>query len=94
MKQLCDDLRQFANEVYQLGFSLGGAAERECLDLSERMLTAVNQAEATASLAALLQHKYNLVETVNTAIEIAFTIPPYAVPTFCPHLHTELPIRV
>jgi len=68
MKQLCDDLRQFANEVYQLGFSLGGAAERECLDLSERMLTAVNQAEATASLAALLQHKYNLVETGKTAI--------------------------
>jgi len=68
MKQLCDDLRQFANEVYQLGFSLGGAAERECLDLSERMLTAVNQAEATASLAALLQHKYNLVETGSRAI--------------------------
>ena len=68
MKQLCDDLRQFANEVYQLGFSLRGAAERECLDLSERMLTAVNQAEATASLAALLQHKYNLVEAGNTAI--------------------------
>jgi len=68
MKQLCDDLRQFANEVYQLGYSLGGAAERECLDLSERMLTAVNQAEATASLAALLQHKYNLVETGKTAI--------------------------
>jgi hypothetical protein len=47
MKQLCDDLRQFAHEVYQLGHSLeGGAAERECLDLGERMLAAVNQAEA------------------------------------------------
>jgi len=47
MKQLCNDLRQFAMEVYQLGYSLeGGVAERECLDLSERMLAAVNQAEA------------------------------------------------
>jgi hypothetical protein len=39
--------RQFAFEVYQLGYSVeGGAAERECLDLSERMLAAVDQAEA------------------------------------------------
>jgi hypothetical protein len=47
MKQLCDDLRQFAIQVRQLGYSLdGGAGERECLDLSERMLAAVKQAEA------------------------------------------------
>jgi hypothetical protein len=47
MKQLCDDLRQFAIQVHQLGFSLsGGMGERECLDLSERMLAAVKQAEA------------------------------------------------
>jgi len=47
MKQLCDDLRQFAIQVHQLGFSLhGGVGERECLDLSERMLAAVKQAEA------------------------------------------------
>ncbi|HWS92918.1 MAG TPA: hypothetical protein VN306_10610 [Mycobacterium sp.] len=47
MKQLCDDLREFAIEVYQLGYSLGGGvAERECLDLSERMFAAVNLAEA------------------------------------------------
>ena len=47
MKQLCADLRQFAVEIRQLGFSLnGGVGERECLDLSERMLAAVNQAEA------------------------------------------------
>ena len=46
MKQLCDDLRQFAIQVHQLGFSLsGGTGERECLDLSERMLAAVKQAE-------------------------------------------------
>jgi len=46
MKQLCDDLRQFAIEVRQLGFSLdGGVGEWECLDLSERMLAAVKQAE-------------------------------------------------
>ena len=69
MKQLCHELHQFAIQVHQLGYSLdGGVGERECLDLSERMLTAVNQAEATASLAALLQHKYNLVETGKTAI--------------------------
>ena len=48
MKQLCDDLCQFAIEVRQLGYSLdGGVGERECLDLSERMLAAVKQAEAT-----------------------------------------------
>ena len=47
MKQLCNDLRQFAIQVRQLGLSLnGGAGERECLDLSERMLGAVQQAEA------------------------------------------------
>ena len=47
MKQLCDDLRQFAIEVHQVGFSLsGGVGERECLDLSERMFAAVAQAEA------------------------------------------------
>ncbi len=46
MKQLCDDLRRFAIEVRQLGFSLnGGVGERECLDLSERMLAAARQAE-------------------------------------------------
>ena len=46
MKQLCDALRQFAIEVYQLGYSLkGGVGERECLDLCERMLAAVEQAE-------------------------------------------------
>ena len=46
MKQLCDDLRQFALEVHQLGYSLnGGVGERQCLDLSERMLAAVKQAE-------------------------------------------------
>jgi hypothetical protein len=38
MKQLCADLRQFAIQVHQLGFSLrGGVGERECLDLSECM---------------------------------------------------------
>ena len=47
MKQLCDDLRQFAIQVRQLGYSPdGGVMERECLNLSERMLTAVKQAEA------------------------------------------------
>jgi hypothetical protein len=47
MKQLCNDLRQFAIQVHQLGFSLsGGIGERECLDLSERMLAAVKRAEA------------------------------------------------
>ena len=45
MKQLCDDLRQFAIQVRQLGYSRD-VAERECLDLSERMLAAVKQAEA------------------------------------------------
>jgi hypothetical protein len=47
MKQLCDDLRQFAIQVRQLGYSLDGAvAERECLDLSEGILAAIKQAEA------------------------------------------------
>jgi hypothetical protein len=48
MEQLCDDFRQLAIQVRQLGYSLnGGIGERECLDLSERMLAAVKQAEAT-----------------------------------------------
>jgi hypothetical protein len=54
MKQLCDDLRQFAIQVRRLGYSVGprwtpidaGVRERECLDLSERMLAAVKRAEA------------------------------------------------
>ena len=47
MKQLCEDLRQFAIQVRQIAFSVnGGVGERECLDLSERMLAAVKQAEA------------------------------------------------
>jgi hypothetical protein len=47
MKQLCDDLSRFAIQVRQLGYSLGGGVgERHCLDLSERMLAAVKQAEA------------------------------------------------
>ena len=47
MKQLCDDLRQFAIQVRQLGYSPdGGEVEWECVDLSERMLAAVKQAEA------------------------------------------------
>jgi hypothetical protein len=48
MNQLCDELRQFAIQVRQLGYSLdGGVGERQCLDLSERMLAAVKRAEAT-----------------------------------------------
>jgi hypothetical protein len=47
MNQLCDELRQFAIQLRQIAFSLhGGVGERECLDLSERMLAAVKQAEA------------------------------------------------
>ncbi len=47
MKQLCDDLRQFAIDVRQLGYSLDrGRGERDCLLLSERMLAAATQAEA------------------------------------------------
>ena len=47
MRQLCDYLQQFAIQVRELGYSCdGGVAERECLDLSERMLAAVKQAEA------------------------------------------------
>ncbi len=46
VKQRCDDLRQFAMEVRRLGYSLdGGAGEWECLDLSDRMLAAVRQAD-------------------------------------------------
>ena len=49
MKQLCD-LRQFAIRLRQLGYSPdGGAVERDCLGLSERMLAAVKQAEARMS---------------------------------------------
>jgi hypothetical protein len=47
MRQLCDDLRRFAIQVRQIGFSVsGGVGERECLDLSERMLAAIKEAEA------------------------------------------------
>jgi hypothetical protein len=47
MKQLCDDLHQFAIQVRQLGYSSDrGVVERECLNLSGRMLAAVKQAEA------------------------------------------------
>jgi hypothetical protein len=42
-----DDLRQFAIDVRQLGYSLdGGAGERPGLELSERMLATVKLAEA------------------------------------------------
>jgi hypothetical protein len=47
VKQLCDDLRRFAIEVRQLGYSLaGGVGERQCLELSERMLAAARRVEA------------------------------------------------
>jgi hypothetical protein len=47
MKRLCNELHQFAIEVRQLGYSLSsGVVERECLDLSERMIAAVKRAEA------------------------------------------------
>jgi hypothetical protein len=47
MRQLCDDLRQFAIQLRQLGYSGdGGVAQRECLDLCECMLVAVKHAEA------------------------------------------------
>ena len=47
MKQLCDDLCQFAIEVRQIGYSVnGGVGERECLQLSERMLAAAKLAKA------------------------------------------------
>ena len=53
MKQLCDDLRQFAIQVHQLGYSLdGGVGERECLILSERMIAAVKQAEGRMASAS------------------------------------------
>ena len=52
MRQLCDDLHRFAIQVRQLGYSHdGGVLERECLALSERMLAAVGQAEATMASA-------------------------------------------
>lgn len=47
MKQLCDDLTQFAIQVRQIAYSVnGGVGERECLDLSARMLAAVQRAQA------------------------------------------------
>jgi hypothetical protein len=47
MKQLCENLRRFGVQVRQPGYSVdGGRGERDCLDLSERMLAAVRQAEA------------------------------------------------
>jgi len=47
VEQLCDDLRRFAIQVRQIGFSVnGGVGERECLDLSDRMLAAVQRAES------------------------------------------------
>lgn len=47
MEQLCDDIRRFAVQVRQIGFSVnGGVGERECLDLSDRMLAAVQRAES------------------------------------------------
>ena len=50
MKQLCDDLRHFAIQVREIGYSVnGGVGERECLDLSERMLAAVKEAETRMS---------------------------------------------
>ena len=53
MKQLCHELHQFAIQVHQLGYSLGeGVGERECLDLSERMIAAVKQAEARMARAS------------------------------------------
>lgn len=49
MKQLCDDLTQFAIQVRQIAYSVnGGVGERECLDLSARMLAAVKRAQARA----------------------------------------------
>ena len=47
MKQLCEDLRQLAIQLRQIGFSVnGGVGELECLELSERVLAVVKQAEA------------------------------------------------
>lgn len=47
VEQLCDDLRRFAIQVRQIGLSVnGGVGERECLDLSDRMLAAVQRAES------------------------------------------------
>ena len=50
MRQLCSDLRQFAIQVRQLGYSCSTAEwrERECLDLCECMLVAVKHAEMMA----------------------------------------------
>jgi hypothetical protein len=50
MNQFCDELRRVAIQVRQLGYSFdGGVRERECLDLSERLLAAVKQAEWESS---------------------------------------------
>lgn len=47
MEQLCEDIRRFAIQIRQIGFSVnGGVGERECLDLSDRMLAAVQRAES------------------------------------------------
>jgi len=53
MRQLCSDLRQFAIQVRQLGYSCSTAEwrERECLDLCECMLVAVKDAEARIAVA-------------------------------------------
>jgi len=58
MKQLHDELLQFAIQVHQLGDSLDpGAAKRECRHLSERMFAAVDQAEARmAAKSTLREH--------------------------------------
>jgi hypothetical protein len=54
MKQLSDDVRQFAIQVRQLGCSLdGGIGERPCLGLSERRLATVKRAEARMAGASL-----------------------------------------
>jgi hypothetical protein len=46
MNHFGDDLRRFATELRQLGFSLnGGIGEWECLQLSERMLATARLAE-------------------------------------------------
>jgi hypothetical protein len=47
IRPLCDELRHFAIQVRQLAYLVqGGIGERECLDLSQRMLAAAEQAEA------------------------------------------------
>jgi hypothetical protein len=60
MNQLFNDLRQFAIQVRQLGYSCSTAEwrKRECQDLCECMLVAVKHAEArmAGSRSALLAH--------------------------------------